>query len=193
MTTKTHLRREALASRAALDAATRAAASEAAARHAVRVLGPAPGVVALFFSIRDEIDTRPLARDLASRGIPMALPVVVGRGRPLLFRRWRPGDTLASRPFGLFEPPATSPAIEPDVLIVPLAAFDRSGARIGYGAGHYDVTLADLRARRSMRAIGYAFAVQEVPHIPTEAHDEPLDLIVSEAGVIAPAPVACAS
>lgn len=163
--------------------AARAAASAAAAQRVPAILGPVSGAaVALFAPFRDEIDTAPLAALLWEAGATVALPVIVGRDTPLLFRRWRPGDLL--EPVGAYRIPTPSPEApecRPDTLIVPLAAFDRRGHRIGYGAGHYDRTLAHLRARGPVRAFGYAFACQEVSSVPAEPHDEPVDGMVTEA------------
>ncbi len=118
-------------------------------------------------------------RDLAGAGLATALPVVGGRGKPLLFRRWRPGDPLVDGPLGLREPAPGSARTEPDLLFVPLAAFDRAGHRIGYGAGYYDATLAALAPKRPL-AIGLAFSVQEVASIPAEPHDHPLAFVITE-------------
>jgi len=192
--TKAQLRETALARRAGLTPDARAEASRAAATNAAALPAIAgAAVLAAFWPIRDEIDPRPLLNHLAARGVVLALPVVTRRGTPLLFRRWAPGGPLVSRPFGLSEPPDDAPIVTPDVLLVPLAAFDRSGGRIGYGAGHYDATLRALRAARPVHAVGYAFAVQEVDRVPAEAHDEPLDAVVTDKGVILCRSPACAS
>lgn len=141
-------------------------------------------MVALFWSTGDEMDTGPLIAGLAQTGRSCCLPVVVGKGMALRFRTYAPGDRLEACAFGVPAPLATEPYVEPDVLIVPLAAFDRAGGRIGYGGGFYDRTLAQLRAKGPVRAFGYAFSVQEVAHIPLGPHDERLDAIITERGVI---------
>lgn len=181
---KARLRTEALARRAAMTGPARAAASVWAATHAAAALPPQPGVVSVFLPIGDEIDTASLIEDLHGRGIPLALPVVVGRGRPLLFRRWSPGEPLAVRQMGLREPLDSAEPVAPDALICPLAVFDSRLNRIGYGAGYYDMTLAALRELKPVIAIGFAFACQEAAEVPTEPHDEPLDRIATEAGLI---------
>ncbi|MDE3177228.1 MAG: 5-formyltetrahydrofolate cyclo-ligase, partial [Pseudomonadota bacterium] len=104
---------------------------------------------------------------------------------PLRFRRWRPGEPTAPGQMRIPEPTAQAPELEPDLLFVPLAAFDRRGHRIGYGAGHYDCTLARLRARKPIVAVGVAYAACEVAAVPHEAHDQPLDYILTEAELIA--------
>jgi 5-formyltetrahydrofolate cyclo-ligase len=176
-----------LARRDALDPAFRAHASRAVADRALALDAVVSASrVAGFWPIRTEIDPRPLMLALAARGARLALPVV---DHPLLrFRAWRPGKALVSRGFGLSEPGEDVPEVAPDVFLVPLAAFDRRGGRIGYGKGHYDRALAAARAARSILAIGLAFAVQEVASVPVTAHDEPLDIVVTERETIVPMP-----
>ncbi|HLI13574.1 MAG TPA: 5-formyltetrahydrofolate cyclo-ligase [Alphaproteobacteria bacterium] len=145
-----------------------------------------PGaVVSAYWPGRTELDIRPLAERLHRSGHPIGLPVVLGRGRPLVFRLWRPGDVLEPKPFGLQEPYATAPEVTPQVLLVPFLSFDRSGYRIGYGAGYYDRTLATLRARRKVLAIGVGYAAQGTDRLPHDAHDQPLDWVVTEEGPLA--------
>lgn len=142
-------------------------------------------VIALFSAIRDEIDPAGLAPLLRARGVVVALPVVMGPGRPLLFRRWAADDRLV--PHGAYAiptPAADVPEVVPDQMLVPLAAFDRRGFRIGYGAGFYDRTLAGLRRHKRVQAFGYAFSCQEVPEVPAETHDVPVDLVITERDVI---------
>jgi len=140
--------------------------------------------IAGYWPIRNEIDLRPLLLALADAGRDVALPVVVGPDRPLEFRRWRPGAVLADGRFGLSHPPDGAPAIEPDVLLVPLLAFDRRHHRLGWGAGFYDRTLAGLRARKRVLAIGVAYSAQRVDELPVDGWDEALDLVLTEQGVV---------
>ncbi|MFG1364765.1 5-formyltetrahydrofolate cyclo-ligase [Xanthobacter versatilis] len=179
---KKRLRALALGRRAAMGEAGRAAASRAAASHALAAAGAVQGrAVALFAPFRDEIDTAPLADALREAGAILALPVIIARDQPLLFRRWDQDTPLV--PTGAFripEPGPEAPEIIPELLLVPLAAFDRRGFRIGYGAGFYDRALALLRAQRPVRAIGFAFACQEVDQVPVETHDEPVDMMVTD-------------
>jgi 5-formyltetrahydrofolate cyclo-ligase len=126
----------------------------------------------------------PLLRRLADAGASLALPVVAGRGQPLIMRAWSFGAPLVSGVWGIREPPADAPELFPDILIVPLLAFDRRGHRIGYGAGYYDMTISDLRAMKPVLAIGLAFAAQEIAAVPTTPRDARLDLVLTERGAI---------
>jgi len=188
---KASLRVIALTRRAALDAAARERAAEAAALHALDWLGEVRGeIVSVFTPIGHEISTEPLVRRLRDAGAEIALPVVVEPGKPLIFRLWEPGTELVPSAgpgrFTIPAPPETAPAVAPDVLVVPLAGFDSSGNRLGYGAGFYDRTLSLLRGVKRIEAIGYAFAVQELPAVPAEPHDERLDAIATDAGIVRP-------
>ena len=140
--------------------------------------------VSAFHPYRSEIDTRPLLGLLAGEGWTTALPIVIAPGRPLLFRRWLPGEPLGKDAMGIEMPLLDSPVVEPDVLIVPLLAFDRKGYRLGYGGGYYDRTLGTMRATRRIIAIGAAYAAQEVGTVPHDAHDQKLDFIMTERGII---------
>lgn len=180
------LRRRAVAARAAIPPAERAIASQQAAKLAIGALGAEPGAVAAFLSFRDEIDTAPLLDAVAAGGLALCLPVVEGKGKPLIFKRFLPGDRLETGAYGIKTPIAAAPLVMPDTLFVPLAAFDRQGQRIGYGGGYYDRTLHQLRQVKPIRAFGYAFAAQEVAAIPAGPHDERLDAIISEREVIVP-------
>src|SRR4029077_1088882 len=130
------------------------------------------------------INPLPLMRKLADAGARLALPAVAGRGKPLIMRGWQWGETLAAGGWGIREPTPNAPEVEPDILLVPLLAFDRSGHRIGHGAGYYDMTIHRLRALKPVTAVGIAFAAQEVPKIPTTPRDERLDLVLTEREVI---------
>ena len=141
-------------------------------------------VVSVFWSIGDEIPTHPLIHALDAAGFAVGLPATGTRGTPLVFRRWTSRTVMASGRMNIPEPPASEDVLEPDLLFVPLAAFDRRGHRIGYGAGYYDLTLAALRATKTVTAIGLAYAAQEVLFIPEEPHDQPLDFVVTEKDTI---------
>jgi 5-formyltetrahydrofolate cyclo-ligase len=178
---KTALRREALARRKAVAPGARAAFSRRLADEGSRLARLwRPRAVSAFHPLRDEPDTLALLTALAAGGFATALPVVVGRGLPLVFRSWRPGDATRSGALSIAEPLEGAPTVEPDLLFVPLACFDRRGHRIGYGAGYYDRTLAGLRAIKPVHAVGVAYGVCEVAAVPYEAHDETLDAIVTD-------------
>lgn len=167
---------------AALRAGAHAAGQGRAAHLLAQELAPHAGaVLAGYWPMRSEIDPRPA---LAAHRGPVGLPVTPPRGRPLTFRLWTPGATLAPGAFGTLVPGGEE--IVPQVLVVPLLAFDRRMYRLGYGGGYYDRTLAALRAAGGCTAIGFAFAAQEVAEVPVEPTDERLDMIVTEAGVIRP-------
>ncbi len=138
-------------------------------------------VVSAYWPIGSEIDPRPLMIHLHEHGHPIALPVTPGRGTPLVFRAWRPDDTLEAAGFGTRVPLPFQPELTPRVLIVPLLAFDRAGYRLGYGGGFYDRTLARLRESGAVLAVGVAYAAQEVAEVPRDGSDQPLDWIVTEA------------
>lgn len=174
---KAALRRAARAARAGCDPGLGAALRDVILREAP----PPPGArVAGFLPIGREIDTRPLLAALHARGHPLCLPVTPERGEALRFRSWAPGEPLVPGPLGTAEP-AAGPFVTPDWLIVPLLAFDRTGARLGYGGGYYDRTLAALPAAT---AVGVAYAVQEVPEVPVGPHDVRLRLVATERGLI---------
>jgi len=177
---KAILRAEALARRDALPAATRVAAAETIAARSLPLRIERGMIVSGFSPMKSEINPVPLMRKLADAGARLALPAIAGRGRPLIMRAWSFGDPLASGQWGIREPTPEAPEVAPDIVIVPLAAFDRAGHRIGYGAGYYDTTINGLRARKAVTAIGIAFAAQEIPHVPATEHDERLDLVLTE-------------
>jgi 5-formyltetrahydrofolate cyclo-ligase len=180
---KARLRDEVFARRDALDPVWRAEASLAMAERAaaipeLRDREPVSG----FWPIRSEIDVKILLEALHARGQTVCLPVVA---RPaMIFRAWRPGGELVRSGFGVSEPAPTAPEVSPRAMLVPLAAFDRRGGRIGYGKGHFDKAIAAVEARHPVLTVGVAFSVQEVASVPMEPHDRHLDLIVTESELI---------
>jgi 5-formyltetrahydrofolate cyclo-ligase len=181
---KAVLRRAAIARRDALPPAGRMAAALAIAERGLPV-EVTPGIVVSGFSpLKSEISPLPLLRRLADAGAGLALPVVAGRGQALIMRAWSFGAPLVSGVWGIREPPADAPELFPDILIVPLLAFDRRGHRIGYGAGYYDLTLARLRAMKPVTAIGVAFAAQEISAVPATPRDARLDVVLTECEAI---------
>lgn len=177
---KAELRAAALAKREALSDKKRIAAAQALAKRGLPI-ETAPGMIVSGYSpIRSEIDPFPLMRKLAGQGVRLALPAVMARGKSLAFRTWSPDDRLMLGPLGILEPSPAAAEVVPDIMLVPLAAFDRAGHRIGYGAGHYDYTLAHLRKVKAIFAIGIAFAVQEIAVVPAMPHDVALDYVLTE-------------
>ncbi|KAF0675403.1 5-formyltetrahydrofolate cyclo-ligase [Profundibacterium mesophilum] len=139
-------------------------------------------VMSGYLPIRDEIDPRG-AMALAVRHSAVGVPVIEAARRPLRFREWTPDAALVPGPFGVMIPQAGEWLV-PEVLVLPLLAFDAQGNRLGYGGGYYDRTLAVLRRAGPVIAIGFAYAAQQVDRVPAEPTDQPLDMIVTEAGVL---------
>jgi 5-formyltetrahydrofolate cyclo-ligase len=185
-TDKAALRKQALTRRALVSGEERKAASAYMAGEGLRLARARPGVktAALYWPIRDEADTFPLIRALADAGFTTALPAVQGAGEPMAFRRWAPGDRLMKAAYGLSEPEEEQALVQPDIVFAPLAGYDRRGYRIGYGKGHYDLTLESLRAGHKILVVGLAFSCQEVPEIPAEPHDQKLDFVITENDLI---------
>ena len=177
---KNDLRAATLARRDALSGRQRMAAAQAIALRGLPIEIMPGAVVAGYSPIRSEIDPAPLMQELAARGMRLALPVITARDSPLGFRLWAANDKLLRGPLGILEPSPDAAEIVPDIVLVPLAAFDRLGHRIGYGAGHYDRTLARLRDSKKIVAIGLAFAVQGIETIPALPHDVALDYVLTE-------------
>lgn len=178
LSAKAALRAEMRMKRRRLDAPTRAAASlELRDRFLAEIPVSHGAIVAGYAAFGDEIDPLPLLHALHARGCALALPVVVQKAAPLLFRAFAPGDTLAPHRFGMAEPAIDKQAVVPSVVLVPLLAFDAACDRLGYGGGFYDRTLAALGP---VLAVGLAFACQRVAAVPTGAYDQKLDLIATE-------------
>jgi 5-formyltetrahydrofolate cyclo-ligase len=174
---KAAMRTAAIARRAGHDAL---ACGEALGANVLRDCPPPPGaIVSAFWPLGDEIDLRPLMHALHERGHPVALPVTPRRGQPLTFRRWRPGDVMKRERFGTMRPIGED--LVPDVLLIPLLAFDRVGGRLGYGGGFYDRTLATLPGRFRL---GCAYAAQQVDEVPAGPYDMRLDAVATECGII---------
>jgi 5-formyltetrahydrofolate cyclo-ligase len=146
---------------------------------------PRGAVVSGYWPLPGELDLRPLLHRIHDAGHPVALPVVKGKGQPLLFRRWIPGTVMIQGSFKVMTPPEGAPELEPQVLLVPMLAFDRAGYRLGYGGGFYDRTL-EMRRREAhsghpVLAVGAAFSAQETESLPRGPFDQRLDWIVTEA------------
>jgi 5-formyltetrahydrofolate cyclo-ligase len=179
---KTEARAQAKLRRA--EAATSAgfAAAEAVSERVAALLAdfPKTTLVAGYWPIGTELDVRHTLSHLDLIGFGCALPVVVAKGEPLTFRTWTPQTPLERSGLGILAPAATIPEVDPDVLLVPLLAFDRAGYRLGYGAGFYDRTLERLRRSKRVTAVGIGFAGQEVDSVPRDQYDQPLDWLVTE-------------
>jgi 5-formyltetrahydrofolate cyclo-ligase len=181
---KSQLRRDALRRRTAAHMRLAATAGTDMVRHGLELIARLPGrTVSGYMPIRDELDPVPLMTAIAALGHPVCLPVVEAKAAPLVFRAWGPGDTLKDASFGLKEPFEAAGELLPDILLVPGAAFDSAGYRIGYGGGYYDRTLALYRSARTVTAVGIAYDEQEVPTFPHEPHDQRLDFLLTPTGL----------
>ncbi len=160
-------------------------ASRAMAGHGIAFAGkPAPAIVSGFLAIGDEINPTPLMQRLLGEGYRLCLPVMEGKGKPLVFRAWSPGEPLAETMWGIREPLPEAEALDPDIVLGPLLAFDDQGYRLGYGGGFYDRTLARLRALKPIVSIGIAFDEQKVDAVPHVDYDERLDWILTPSGAV---------
>ncbi len=182
-----HLRQQKQELRRLLDARRREAAAQnpqagLMLRDAIlkNVAFPAGCTVAVYHARGTEIDPMPLADALRNQGCPIALPVIIGKKKPLLFRTYYPGDALELGLFGIHEPLPEAATTDPDIIFVPLLGFDNHKNRLGYGGGYYDRTLTQLRQRKAIIAIGIAYSQQEVAEIPAGLHDAPLDKVATE-------------
>lgn len=182
---KTAMRQAVLARRDAMPDYARATAENAIRTHLVAEIHALDGVVSGFLPIRSEVDITPVLFDLMKTGRTIVLPVVIGKDQ-LEFRLFDPDMPLVDAGFGTVGPGPDAPVIDPQILITPLAAFDRRGMRLGYGAGHYDRAFARLDAVGRTTGIGVGFATQEEAEVPGEGTDRLLDAIVTETGIIRP-------
>jgi 5-formyltetrahydrofolate cyclo-ligase len=180
------LRAEARARRSTANAAAPDAGARAADQF-LDAITPTPNcVVSGYWPMGDEFDVRPLLEMLDARGHPIGLPVVVGNGQPLVFRRWRPGDRLEPAVFGTSVPGKHADEVTPSLLLVPLLAVDPRGFRLGYGGGFYDRSLDGLRAAGDpVTAVGVGFDAQCFASVPTNDNDQPLDWLVTEHRAVA--------
>ena len=181
---KSIVRKDALMRRDAIPAAERAQAAETIAARGFPLTIKPSTIVSGFMPLKTEINPLPLMRKLAAAGAQLALPAIAGRGNPLTMRAFKFGDELASGQWGIREPKPDAPESAPDIMLVPLLAFDRRGHRIGYGAGYYDMTIAKVRAMKPLIAAGIAFAAQEIEQVPVTPRDARLDLVLTEREVI---------
>ncbi len=177
---KSALREAALARRDALEIDDRLIWDEAICERALDLPAlAAGGPVSGYWPMRSEADPRPILEGLHARGVPLCLPAIVDRR--MIFRRWAPYEPIVPGGFGTLVPQPDQPLVTPTILLVPLAAFDRRGYRIGYGKGYYDAKLAELAP---VVSIGIAYGAQEIEAVPDEPHDRRLDWVVTEAETI---------
>ena len=180
---KKHLRSEALGRRDALTAEWRIEAALAMVAFAGEIGIKAGSVVSGFWPIRSEVDVRPLMFALRDQGARLALPAIIDR-ETIVFRELVRGAPLVGMGFGTAGPGEDAAVLDPALMLMPLAAFDPRGHRIGYGAGHYDRAIARLHdSGMRPRLVGVAFDCQEVPAVPNEPHDARLDAILTESGL----------
>ena len=180
---KAALRERMKAVRAVASADAREAAAASVAASLPALFDRPPAVVSTYWAIGEEFNPGPLEAALRSRGHTIALPVMTGRTAPLTFRAWRPGDALVERAWGIREPRADATVVLPDVVLLPLLAFDGAGFRLGYGGGYYDRTLATLRRMKPVVAVGVGFAEQRVDVVPHLDYDQRLDFVLTPAGL----------
>jgi 5-formyltetrahydrofolate cyclo-ligase len=167
-TDKNTIRIEYLAARERVAAPYAGWAAEVCAG-ALPPLVPAGAIIGGYAPFKGELDVRPAMALLSARGHPICLPVIETPEKPLYFRKWRPGEALEKGRYGIAIPPAEAPVSRPEVLLVPLVAFDRQGHRLGYGAGYYDRTIARLREQGRVLVVGMGYARQEVARLPAAA------------------------
>lgn len=160
-------------------------AGEQIASFGLDFCGASPrAIVSGFSAISDEIDAWPLMLQLQSQGFQLALPVIEGRGKPLTMRAWNPGDPMENKTWGIAEPLSSATEVFPDIVLVPLLAFDAAGYRLGYGGGFYDRTLQKLRAMKPVIAIGLAYDEQRVDAVPRDSYDQPCDWVLTPSGPV---------
>lgn len=181
--TKDEIRKSTLAMRDGMDTSVRLAASERLVEFADDLALKPGDIVSAFLPIRSEIDLNPLMTKLQPLAIQLCLPVVLDR-QTIVFRKYRPGDELVATGFGTSGPDESAEVLDPDVMLIPLAAFDDVGNRIGYGAGHYDRAISRLHAAgKKPRLVGVAFDCQRVASVPAEVHDVTLHTVLTETGL----------
>lgn len=141
---------------------------------------PTDRIIAGYMALEAELNITPLLETLFEEGYRVCLPVVIDPAQPLVFRQWSPGDLLINDSMGIPAPAPVAPAVDPDVLLVPLLAFDDQGNRLGQGMGHYDMTMAALSAKKPIMAIGMAYEAQKIAPMPTYPTDYPMDVIITD-------------
>lgn len=183
--TKKALREEALLRRMQMPVAGRMRAAQAIIDHVLSVLMPRPdSVIAGYWAIKGEVDVVPLLLEMIRRGHRAALPQVAEFRKPLIFRAWHEHARMQDGRYGIREPdPAEADAVVPDIILVPMLAFDERGGRLGYGSGFYDRTFDSLKTLHKVTAIGIAWDMQKLEGIPQDPYDYPMDMIVTEKNI----------
>lgn len=182
---KKQLRRAGKKIRSRIVKTSGAEVAQSLARHGLDFCKPFPGsVISGFAPFGEELDTVPLMTRLIEEGATMSLPVMVAKAQPLIFREWKPGDEMKEAMWGIMEPRDEAPEAIPDVLLVPLLAFDARGYRIGYGGGFYDRTIAGLRAKKTIITVGIAVDEMRVEAVPHDGYDEKVDWVLTQSGPI---------
>ena len=182
---KTALRKTMMARREAISADARKAAASAVAEHGLPAgITSGPAMVSSYWAIGAELDPGHLERRLKAEGHSICLPAIQGKTEPMKFHTWAKGEPLRERKWGIMEPLPTAPGAEPDVMLVPMLAFDVRGWRLGYGGGYYDRTIAALRARKAVVLVGFAYDEQRVDAVPHLDYDERLDFVLTPSGIL---------
>ena len=185
MASKKELRQICRERRATISAEEHAEHASAFARHFLKHVNVGNRTIAGYSAFRHELDILPLLTMLANGGRLCGLPITSPASKQLYFRRWHPGSKMTDGAFGISMPDEGSETITPEIVIVPLIGFDANRNRLGYGAGYYDATLADLKKRNpKLVTVGAAFSVQQLDFIPVEAHDQPLSMVITERGLL---------
>ena len=182
---KTTLRKTMMARRESISDDARKAAAIAVAKHGLPVaITSGPAMVSSYWAIGAELDPGHLERRLKAEGHVICLPAIQGKTEPMKFHTWAKGEPLRERKWGIMEPLPTAPEAEPDVMLVPMLAFDVHGWRLGYGGGYYDRTIAALRARKAVVLVGFAYDEQRVDAVPHLDYDERLDFVLTPSGIL---------
>lgn len=181
---KAVLRRAMLERRRAAHRAMGPEAAQAVADFVLAEIAIQDKTIAGYWPLGDELDCRPTLEALAGVGARVALPVVAGQGHALVFRQWKPGDVLEQGPFGTMHPSSRAAVVTPQILLVPLIAFDLEGHRLGYGAGYYDRTIAAFRAKGPVTAVGLGYDAQRTDTVHADSHDQALDCIITNTGAL---------
>lgn len=147
---------------------------------------PRKAAISAYYPIGSEANILPLLELLRNRGYEVLLPVVLEPKKPLVFRQWLASTVMCKGPYGIQEPGPDSKSVQPDLILVPLLAFDGYGNRLGYGGGFYDLSIKSIRENQPATAVGIAYAAQQIPAVPHDAYDTPLDRIITEDGAITP-------